>query len=90
MNCTIFVFGFLISVSFNGSLSLIRSVNADAAAIGEQTRPAEQLPAVAGADKKDGDEKVGLALPIAPLVGLGVLNRAIGVRTGKNRPEFNI
>lgn len=71
-------------------MSPIRSVNADAAVIGEQTRPAEQLPVVADADKKDGDEKVGLALPVAPLIGLGVLNRAIGVRTGKNWPEFNI
>lgn len=59
------------------------SVNADAATLGEQTRPAEPLPAVVpaatDADKKDGDEKVGLALPIAPLAGLGLLR----ARTGK-------
>lgn len=65
------------------------SVNADAATLGEQTRPAEPLPAAtADADKKDGDEKVGLALPIAPLIGLGLLNQRIGARTGKKLFEY--
>lgn len=67
---------------------IINSVPADAATIGEQTRPADPLSAVtpaavagaaaADADKKDGDEKVGLALP----VGLGLGLAGLRARTG--------
>lgn len=74
------------------------SVNVNPAPIDEQIRPAS-VPAAAAAaatpattpagdDKKDGDEKVGLALPIAPLIGLGA--HRIGLNKGMNRLIYNL
>lgn len=65
------------------------SVNADAATIDERTRPVPvpaPAPAPAGDEKKDEEEKVGLALPI---LGLGVLNQRIGLHKGMKRYKFD-
>lgn len=63
------------------------SVSVNPAQIDEQTRPASvpapaAEPAPAGTDKKDEDEKVGLALP--GLIGLGALGHRIGIHKGMN------
>lgn len=55
-------------------------VSADTAVLDEQTRQDTLPTQAADADKKAGDEKVGLALPI---IGLHALKQRIGIHNGK-------